>query len=173
MNILLRLDHRIHRDKRITTHLFLTARILNIDKAIYTGDKDKHLEDSINQTTDTWGGNFKIEHRKDWKKTIKEYKSKNYKVIHLTMYGLKHRDKIKELRELKNNLLFVVGGSKVPGELFSIADYNIAIGNQPHSEVSALAILLYDLYPDSLYREFKNQKLKINPSDKGKNIIVK
>ena len=44
--------------------------------------------------------------------------------------------------EEKRNLLVVVGAEKVPREIYELADYNVGVGSQPHSEISALAILL-------------------------------
>jgi tRNA (cytidine56-2'-O)-methyltransferase len=39
-------------------------------------------------------------------------------------------------------LMVVVGAEKVPPDLFRLADYNVAITNQPHSEIAALSIFL-------------------------------
>ncbi|MCK7488956.1 MAG: hypothetical protein MZU79_00960 [Anaerotruncus sp.] len=38
--------------------------------------------------------------------------------------------------------MIVVGAEKVPPEIYQLADWNVAVGNQPHSEVAALAITL-------------------------------
>jgi len=35
-------------------------------------------------------------------------------------------------------LVIIVGAEKVPREIFEFADYNVGIGCQPHSEISAL-----------------------------------
>ena len=35
--------------------------------------------------------------------------------------------------------MIVVGAEKVPREIYELADYNVAVGSQPHSEVSAWA----------------------------------
>jgi tRNA (cytidine56-2'-O)-methyltransferase len=61
----------------------------------------------------------------------------------------------------------------VPTEYFQLANYNIAIGNQPHSEVSALALVLYLLDASCLSKEFNNSKLKIMPDNNFKKIIRK
>lgn len=51
-------------------------------------------------------------------------------------------------------------------------DYNIAIGNQPHSEVAALAIFLDRIYKGrELYMEFGDAKIKILPQNVGKKVI--
>ncbi|MEM3184417.1 MAG: tRNA (cytidine(56)-2'-O)-methyltransferase, partial [Candidatus Hadarchaeales archaeon] len=66
-----------------------------------------------------------------------------------------------------------VGAAKVPAEVFELADYNVAIGNQPHSEVAALAVFLDRLFEGKeLERDFPNWKLKIIPSERGKHLIT-
>jgi len=104
---------------------------------------------------------------------VKEFKKRKGLVIHLTMYGLSVMDCIENIKiERKNkNLLIIVGGSKVPPEYYQLADYNIAIGNQPHSEVSALGLMLYLLDNGSLTKNFTNGKIKIIPDKQFKKII--
>ncbi len=167
----LRLGHRIVRDKRITTHVCLVARALGADKIILSGQKDQNILDSINRVNINWGGSFKIEYKKRWKDTINEYKKKGFCLIHLTMYGEKIQDKINKIQK-NDNLLVIVGGEKVPIEVYKESDYNIGITNQPHSEVAALAIFL-DKYFNSkeLDLEFKGAKLKIKPNKLGKEFI--
>ena len=46
--ILLRLNHRIERDKRASTHLFLAARALGVSEAFYSGEKDAKIEEINN-----------------------------------------------------------------------------------------------------------------------------
>ena len=65
-------------------------------------------------------------------------------------------------------VLIIVGGSKVPAEIYEAAHYNVSVGNQPHSEVSAIAIILDRI---SKRKEFENGKIKIIPSERGKKII--
>ena len=64
---------------------------------------------------------------------------------------------------------FVVGGSKVPGEIFKICQHNVSVGNQPHSEVAALALFMdaWKLAPE----EFDGAELVIIPSAQGKEVI--
>jgi tRNA (cytidine56-2'-O)-methyltransferase len=86
------------------------------------------------------------------------------------MYGLdvdEISEKIKEDGE-NRNVLVIVGGSKVPGEVYQLSNYNVAVGNQPHSEVSAIAILLDRI---SKRKEFEDGKIKIIPCEKGKKFI--
>ena len=47
MITVLRLDHRLGRDTRITTHVCLTARAFGADKVILSGERDKHIIESV------------------------------------------------------------------------------------------------------------------------------
>jgi tRNA (cytidine56-2'-O)-methyltransferase len=164
MLTILRLSHRIKRDERVSTHCALVARAFGADKLIYYGQKDENLENSIKKVSKQWGGTFKIKYEKNWKKTIENFKGKK---IHLTIYGESIKKKIKEIRKNKN-ILIIIGGKKVPGEIYNLADYNIAITNQPHSEIAALSIFLHE-YFQGKEKTFKG-KLKIIPQKKGKKI---
>ena len=90
------------------------------------------------------------------------------------MYGINLPDVIGEVRRIwreGRDLLIVVGGEKVPGELYGLADYNVAVINQPHSEVAALATFLDWLQEgEEFRREFPNAKLRIIPSPRGKRV---
>lgn len=71
-----------------------------------------------------------------------------------------------------DNLLIVVGAEKVEGWYYKEADYNIAIGNQPHSEVAALAIFLDRVYKgEELNVLFEDSKLLVIPQKAGKKVI--
>lgn len=164
MITILRLGHRIKRDERVSTHCALVARAFGADKLIYSGQKDENLENSVKKVYKQWGGKFKIEHKRDWKKIIKKFKGTK---IHLTVYGELIKKKIKEIRKNKN-ILVIIGGKKVPGEIYNLADYNIAITNQPHSEIAALSIFLHE-YLQGKEKIF-NGKLKIIPQKRGKKI---
>ncbi len=171
MITILRLSHRRERDKRVTTHLALVARAFGADSMIYSGDKDSSLESSVMDVVSRWGGNFKINHTKNWKSEISRFKGKK---VHLTMYGINIDNVISRIREeynQGNDILVVVGGEKVPGEVYQMVDYNVAIGNQPHSEISALAIFLDRLFQGKeLEKEFENWKIRIIPQNKGKRV---
>ena len=138
---ILRLSHRPERDKRLTTHVFLSSRAFGALRGVYTGLRDETLEETIEKLKKKWGGDFSISHSLSWKKTIKEFKEQGYTIVHLTMYGDQVHEKLAELQQ-KPKILVVVGGEKVPYDVYEHADFNIAIGKQPHSEVSALAILI-------------------------------
>ena len=166
---ILRLGHRHYRDQRLTTHIALTARALGAKKVILSGEKDEKIIDSVKDIKKRWGGDFEIEYQKNFRKTIKEFKGKK---LHLTMYGLPVQDKIKEIKTHKD-LLIILGSEKVPGDIYHMADYNISIGSQPHSEVAALAILMHEYFEGKeLNLNFKNPQIKLKPCKCGKDIIT-
>jgi tRNA (cytidine56-2'-O)-methyltransferase len=71
------------------------------------------------------------------------------------------------------SVLVVVGAGKVPPEAYRLCDYNVSVGNQPHSEVAAIALFLYELLEKKIPKNFKNASLKIVPTAKGKRITGK
>ncbi len=160
----LRLNNRIGRDPRISTHVALTARAFGVSRIYYSGDKDSSLEESINKVTKKFGGSFEIEYTKDDVKLVKEKKNKGFLIAHLTMYG---KDFRKYKNKLKNKkLLIIVGGEKVEPEFYKISDYNLSTTNQPISEVSALGVFLYEIH--GYHNKFKNAKLVIVGKERGK-----
>ena len=171
MIVVLRLGHRLGRDARISTHVGLVARAFGADSIIISGEHDKKMIESIMNVSDEWGGHFDIAYKKKWKQCISEYKKKGFSIIHLTMYGLPIQNKINKIRK-KKNLLIVVGGQKVPGEVYKISDYNIAITNQPHSEVAALSVFLHEYFSGAeLDRQWKDASKKIIPQKRGKQVV--
>jgi len=170
----LRIGHRPSRDKRISTHVGLVARAFGADGIIYSNTNDRGLYQSLMKVVETWGGPFEVKLGGHWRQIIKDWKDRGGVVIHLTMYGenIEQSDILRKLRELEKDVLVVVGAEKVPGEVYDLADFNIAIGNQPHSEVAALAIFLDRLFEGrELTKEFKNAKLKIIPQIRGKKVV--
>ena len=168
MITVLRLGHRINRDKRITTHVSLVARAFGANK-ILIDTKDKKIEETINSICLRFGGNFIIESGVDIKKIIKEW---NGTIVHLTMYGEELEKSIKKIDKRKE-LLVIIGAEKVRPFIYEKANFNISIGNQPHSEVAALAIFL-DRFSKGLWQKKRfNGKLEILPTDKGKKVISK
>jgi tRNA (cytidine56-2'-O)-methyltransferase len=169
---LLRLNHRPERDKRVTTHLFLAARALGVDGAFYSGKSDKKIENSVEKVKKSWGGSFKLEYVKDWRKIVKEWKELGGEIVHLTMYGLPIQDVIKEIRGSPRDKLVIVGGAKVPAEAFQLADWNVSITSQPHSEVSALSIFLHELFEGQELRwRIEDGKIRVVPNAKGKKVV--
>jgi len=75
-------------------------------------------------------------------------------------------------RENRADLLIILGGEKVPAEIYQKADFNISVGNQPHSEVAALAVFLDRYHKGSeLHTEMKGWKQQIIPMEHGKKMI--
>ncbi len=170
MNIeILRIGQRILRDDRVTTHVALVARAFGASK-IYMNEINPEIKDTIKKINATWGGEFEIEFITNWKNVISSKKDTS-KIIHLTMYGENINDIQKDIQEEKD-VLIVVGAEKVPREIYEKADYNVSIGNQPHSEISALAILLDRIQNGVQFeKKYDNSKRVIIPSKNGKNVI--
>ena len=165
----LRLGHRIFRDQRTTSHCCLVSRVFGADKIYYSGQKDRKLEESVNQVTRDFGGPFGIEHIDNWKKHINNFS--RGKIINLTVYGLPLQKKIKEIRKEKN-LLIIIGGEKTPPEVYQLSDWNISITSQPHSEIAALSVFLHEYFKgEELNKKFKNPRKRIVPQERGKKII--
>lgn len=168
--IILRLGHRIQRDQRITTHVALTARALGAEGMLLASE-DEGIEKSLREVAETWGGKFYVKRIKNWKSEIKKWKESGGKVMHLTMYGINLPDIINEIKN--EALMIVVGAEKVPSEIYNLADFNVAVANQPHSEVAALAIALDRLQSirgkEALKTKFKG-KLEIIPCREGKKV---
>jgi tRNA (cytidine56-2'-O)-methyltransferase len=170
--IVLRLSHRIERDKRLTTHVALASRALGADGIIISGERDEGVLKSITDVSKRWGGDFKVEYRKEWKNVLREYKKKGFELIHLTMYGLPYQDKISKIRKSKKNKLVIVGSEKVNPEVYQSADYNLSVTQQPHSEVAALALFMHDFFKGKeLNKNFKKPKIKVIPQAIGKKTI--
>lgn len=166
----LRIGHRLVRDDRTTTHVALVARAFGAS-SIYMYMADDEIKRGIERVVERWGGKFEVHTVDGWRDVIWEFKRKGT-VIHLTMYGLPVDDVIKDIRERGRELLVIVGAEKVPREVYEFSDYNVAVGNQPHSEVAALAVFLDRLFEGrALRREFKNAKVKIIPSNRGKRVL--
>jgi tRNA (cytidine56-2'-O)-methyltransferase len=165
------MGHRIVRDDRITTHAALVSRAFGSNKIFMTQVDDSIIE-TLKDVNKRWGGEseFEIEIIEDWKKVIKKWKEDGGKIIHLTMYGMPIDDVVDNLQK-ENNILVVICAEKAPREIYYLADYNIAIGNQPHSEIAALAIFLDRVFKGKeLKRDFKGAKFKIIPTAKGKRV---
>ncbi len=152
--VVLRLGHRPERDQRATTHVALTARAF-CASGVLVSRKDEKIEGVVRDVVDRFGGSFSITTGVDWKKEIREWKRKGGIVVHLTMYGvppeyvfyeLLRRSETKDRGERqgwkKTGLMVVVGAEKVPAGVYQMADFNVSIGNQPHSEISSLAVFL-------------------------------
>ncbi len=135
-------------------------------------DVDDSIKKTVEDVSSRWGGrsDFKIEIVRGWSEMIANWKKDGGKVVHLTMYGIHIDDAISYLRR-ENRILVVIGAGKVPRQMYELADYNIAIGNQPHSEVAALSIFLDRMFRGKQFeKEFKDARLKVIPTEKGKRV---
>lgn len=170
----LRLGHRLVRDERISTHIGLVSRAFGAKKLYLTG-ADDHTIESIRRLTQRWGGEFAVEYTKEWRRLAENWDGL---VVHLTMYGQLIDSAIPKInRRLKKTgqkkLMVIVGAEKVPAEIYSMADYNVAVGNQPHSEVAALAVFLDRLFMGAeMYIGFVSAKIKITPANKRKKVLI-
>jgi len=166
MITILRIGHRISRDKRITTHCALVARAFGANK-ILIDTKDEKISKNIKSTSTRFGGDFKIETGVDKYRIIKGWEGL---IVHLTMYGDKLDKSIQKIDKNKN-ILVIIGSEKVPAKIYELADFNVSVGNQPHSEVSALAIFLDRITKGKWIDKKFNGKIQIQPSNKGKKVI--
>lgn len=169
---ILRVGHRPERDHRITTHVALVSRAFGAD-SISIWQKDEKIKKSLDSVSKRWGGNFHVSFE-TYKQAFKNFSGIS---VHLTMYGTPFEDKIKEIRghiiNSNKDLMVIVGAEKVPKDIYDLSTYNLSISNQPHSEISALAIFLDRFHNGKeINKEFKNPKIKIRPSEKGKSLVV-
>jgi len=168
----LRLGHRPARDKRVTTHVALTARAFGANGFLLEGVCDDSLERSVKRTVECWGGEFRYECGVPGKRVVREWRAAGGEVIHLTMYGEPVDDVIDSIRSSASPKLVIVGAEKVERFYYENADYNVAVGGQPHSEVAALAIFLDRLYRGrQLSMEFYGARLSIAPQARGKRVV--
>ena len=166
---MLRMGHRISRDQRITTHVFLVARALGATEGVLSGDEDASVIEGIRKVSDVWGGNFSVKYEKNWKKFLQKRKEDGWCITHLTMYGEDFSSVAKKVSQKK--CVIIVGAGKVPTEAYHLSDFNAAVTNQPHSEVAALALFL-DRMGDGKELQGKFEgKLRIVPSSCGKIVV--
>lgn len=166
-----RIGQRLVRDDRVTTHVALVARAFGASK-IFMTEVNPEIKETIEKINKTWGGDFIIEFIDSWKHVVKKKKADGFKIVHLTMYGEDINDAQRDLSE-DEDLVVVVGAEKVPREIYELADYNVGVGSQPHSEISALAILLDRIHKGGQFnKDFPGGKRKIIPTKKGKNVLV-
>ncbi|MEE9563559.1 MAG: tRNA (cytidine(56)-2'-O)-methyltransferase [Nitrosopumilaceae archaeon] len=169
---ILRIGQRLVRDDRVTTHVALVARAFGASK-IYMNEVNPEIKDTLDKVNKTWGGDFEISFIDDWKELVKRRKNDSARIVHLTMYGEDIND-VESRLEKEQDLLIVIGAEKVPREMFDLADYNVAIGSQPHSEISALAVLLDRILKGKKFStSFDEAQRKIIPTKQGKNVVVK
>ena len=135
-----RLGQRLVRDDRITTHAALVSRAFGA-RRIYMSETSPEIRDTLQSVNRIWGGDFEVILEENLKGTIRRKKTDSYGVVHLTMYGEALAEALPRVRHLEK-MLVVIGAGKMPREIYEMADYNVAVGSQPHSEIAALAVLL-------------------------------
>lgn len=166
----LRLGHRPQRDKRITTHVCLTARALGAAR-VSLAEADAKVADNVASLTAKFGGEFEMRHDTGWKGVIKKFQQGGGVVVHLTMYGERMHEVMDKLRAEQTDVMFVVGAEKVPGDLYKLADYNVAVGNQPHSEIAALALAMNRLRDGGWINDtFPGGEMEVLPNARGKTV---
>jgi len=168
--VVLRLGHRRSRDARVTTHVCLTARALGAD-AVWVVEKDSALERAVKGVVERFGGPFAVKTGVGWRKAMEAFGGVK---VHLTMYGEPLDKALPKIREAAKGgrVMVVVGASKVPGEVYGLADFNVAVASQPHSEVAALAVFLDRLGEGAwARRKFKGGRVAISPSARGKVVV--
>jgi tRNA (cytidine56-2'-O)-methyltransferase len=174
--VILRWGHR-HRDQRLTSHVALAARALGASGFIMADMTDNKVKETVEKVTARWGGNFHFEMGRPWKQVVKEWRAKNGVTVHLTAYGenIQTSDVMQRIRMTGKDVLVIVGSQKVPAGFFSeaISDFNVAVGNQPHSECSSLAVFLDRFFEgQELSKDFvDNAKMKIVPQVRGKRVV--
>ena len=162
--VVLRMGHRPGRDKRVTTHVCLTARAFGAEGVLVT-TRDSGLERTVRRVVAKFGGAFTIETGVSWRRALRGWRGP---VAHLTMYGEPLDVALPRIPSA--DVLVVVGAEKVPGEVFALADFNVAVGNQPHSEVAALAVFLDRFLQGAGVRRSFPGPTEIVPSRRGKKV---
>jgi tRNA (cytidine56-2'-O)-methyltransferase len=162
----LRVGHRPGRDPRLTTHLALTARALGATR-MWLHPPDPDLARRVAAVGNGWGGSFTVEAAPDWKRAVREFDGP---VVHLTMYGEPMARVLPRVKRARR-LLLVVGGAKVPPDLYRLSTYNLAVGHQPHSEVAAVAVVLSQLLGVPGPAAWPGARRRIVPQARGKKVV--
>ncbi len=169
--IIYRYGHRPARDKRITTHVALTARAMGAD-SIIVDVPDRGIEENITSVNRNFGGKFSVKTGININTFMKSRDKKSI-LVHLTMYGTPINEKILDIKEKLNDvdtLYIFVGAEKVPGIAYIESDFNVSVTNQPISEVSALAILLDRIKDGNELSLEMHGRLKISGHERGKDV---
>jgi tRNA (cytidine56-2'-O)-methyltransferase len=162
----LRIGHRVGRDKRTTTHVALTARALGAD-VVYIHEPDPRIETGVRDVVTRFGGPFDVHSVASWRAVIGAWNAAHAQIVHLTMYGVPLDEGLGRV-DPKLATLFVVGAEKVPFEVYERATVNIAVGSQPHSEVAALAVVLDRFLGGAWAGKTFAGKVQVSPRERGK-----
>ena len=99
----LRLGHRKGRDPRITTHLALVARAMGADRFLLGGDEDEKMFENVRSVESRFGQAMALEYLASPMSWLRTFARKDAgdgqagTVVHLTMYGIPHREAIPHL----------------------------------------------------------------------------
>ena len=156
---IMRIGHRPERDKRVTTHVALSSRALGA-KGIYVDTEDPVLEENIRSVATRFGGDYSIQTGVTWQKATKDFKGKRV-------------DEALPKIPTDEDIMVIVGAEKVPAEVYQRADFNISVGNQPHSEIAALAIFLYLYTGGKHLYEDRDGEMTVIPNERGKTVVKK
>ena len=169
--VVVRYGHRPGRDDRMTTHVGLTARALGADRVLLPSNAGE-AADTARSVTGRFGGPFAVEQRSITPSVARSFDGR---VVHLTMYGLPVAAETPAVRAAHADgepVMVIVGGEKVPFGFYEAADHNLAVTNQPHSEVASLAVFLDRLFDGAeLDREWTNAERRVVPQATGKQVI--
>ena len=143
---------------------------------ILSDREDPKIKETLRKIVRNWGGSFFFEMGTTWKEAVRKWRMKGGLVVHLTVYGenIETSDVLKRVKSSGKNILVIVGSRKTPDEFFdeSVSDFNVAIGNQPHSECASVAIFLDRFFEGKeLARRFKDERLRIVSQRRGKKVV--
>ena len=136
---------------------------------MFLNPPDAETARRLQSVSDRWGGGFRVEGIEDWKSFVRNFSGDS---VHLTMYG-QPLDRVLPRLQKAESVLAIVGGAKVPAELFRRATYNVAVGSQPHSEVAALAILLDRLIGSPPPGHWQGAHFSVVPRARGKKVLAR
>jgi tRNA (cytidine56-2'-O)-methyltransferase len=98
-----------------------------------------------------------------WRRCIADWKASGGAVVHLTI-GLNLPDVIDEASRDRS-----WSWSGRVGEVYGLADFNVAVTNQPHSEIAGLAVFLDRVFEGhELDASFPGARIRVVPSAHGK-----
>jgi tRNA (cytidine56-2'-O)-methyltransferase len=142
---------------------------------ILSDGEDRKIKQTIEKITRNWGGTFFFQMGTPWKKTVEQWKATGGIVVHLTAYGenIQSSDVMNRIKTSAKDVMVIVGSQKVPKEFFTenISDFNVAVGNQPHSECASLAVFLDRVFEgQELSKSFQKARLEIVPQKRGKRV---
>lgn len=163
----LRLGHRPGRDPRLSTHLALTARAFGAE-VLHLEPPDPALARRVGATTARFGGGFQVIGEPSWRGMLRAWSGTS---VHLTMYGEDLDDVLPKVLASPAPYLVVVGGPKVPKDVYELATFNVAVTHQPHSEVAALALTLDRLLGTPRLELRPGARLQVKPHPRGKAVV--